>query len=141
MSFGFSPGDIVLFTGFVAKVISSLKEEGGSKSQYQLAEQQCQGFLAVMNELQSLNLSNVPQWFRNKIDEYSTNVKEFVEDFRKTIAQYEKSMGKTSERGFFTSAPRKIQWAFMAADDLGKFRQSLAAQVDLVKIVINMSIL
>ena len=57
MSFGFSPGDIVLFTEFVAKVISSLKEEGGSKSQYQLADQQCLGFLALMNELQSLNLS------------------------------------------------------------------------------------
>jgi hypothetical protein len=47
MSFGFSPGDIVLFMQFFAKVISSLKDEGGSKAEFQLAERQCQAFLSV----------------------------------------------------------------------------------------------
>lgn len=51
MSFGFSPRHIVLFTRFVSKVIVSLKEEGGSKSDFQLAERQCQDFLSVMSEL------------------------------------------------------------------------------------------
>lgn len=141
MSFGFSPGDIVLFTQFAAKVVSSLAEQGGSKTQFQLAERQCQAFLSVMTEVQSLDLSNVPVSFRNKIDEYSTSVQEFVKEFRDTIAHYEKSMGESSRRGLFRSAPRKVQWAFMAAEDLAMFRQSLAAQLDLVKIVIQSSIL
>jgi hypothetical protein len=141
MSFGFSPGDIVLFTRFAAKVISSLREEGGSKLEFQLAERQCQAFLSVMNELQSLDLSNVPDSFRDKLAGYSTNVQEFIKDFRKAIDRYEKSMGESSKRGFFRSAPRKIQWAFMASDDLAKFRQSLAAELDLVKTVIQTSIL
>ncbi|PVH83602.1 hypothetical protein DL98DRAFT_486446 [Cadophora sp. DSE1049] len=141
MSFGFSPGDIVLFTKFAAKVISSLAEEGASKTQYQLAERQCQAFLSVMAEVQSLDLSNVPASFRAKLDEYSTSVQEFVKEFRDTIARYEKSMGETSERGLFRSAPRKVQWAFMAAEDLALFRQSLSSQLDLVKIIIQSSIL
>lgn len=141
MSFGFSPGDIVIFTQFAAKAISSLREEGGSKSEFQLAERQCRAFLSVMDELQSLDLSNLPDSFRNKLDEYSTNVHEFINDFRKTIERYERSMGESSEHGSIRSAPRKVQWAFMAADDLGKFRQSLAAQLDLVKITIQTSIL
>lgn len=131
----------MLFTQFVSKVIVSLKEEGGSKSDFQLAERQCQDFLSVMNELQSLNLTNVPESFRNKIDEYATKVQDFVVDFRKAIAQYEKSLGHSSERGFFRSAPRKVQWAFAAANDLEKFRRSLTAQLDLVKIVLQMGIL
>ncbi|EEP82024.1 conserved hypothetical protein [Uncinocarpus reesii 1704] len=50
-------------------------------------------------------------------------------------------MGELSARGSFRSAPRKVQWALMAADDLHKFRQCLSAQLDLVKIVIQTSIL
>lgn len=127
MSFGFSSGDIVLFTQFVAKVVSSLKEEGGSKSEFQFAERQCQDFLSVMNELQSLDLKNVPESLQNKLNDYATTIHEFVGDFRTSIAQYEKSMGESSARGFLRSAPRKAQWAFMAADDLEKFKRSLTA--------------
>lgn len=140
MSFGFSPGDIAFFTQLAVKAISSLRE-GGSKREFQLAERQCQGFLSVMNELQNLDLSKVPDSFRDKLAEYSTNTQEFIKDFRKTVDRYQKSMGESSERGFFRTAPRKVQWAFVAADDLRKFRQNLAAQLELVKIVIQTSIL
>lgn len=112
MSFGFSPGDIVLFTKFASNVIVSLNRDGGSKSDFQFAERQCQNFLSVMsvmNELQSLNLKNVPETFRTKINEYAIILQDFVVDFRKAIARYEKSIGNSSERGFFRSAPRKVQ--------------------------------
>ena len=77
-----------------------------------------------MDNIQRLDLSNVSDSFRRQIEEYSTHTQEFVKDFKETIVKYEKSMGKSSYRGFLTSAPKKIQWAFSAADDLDKFRQS-----------------
>lgn len=141
MSFGFSPGDITLFLGFATKVIKALKEAGGSKSEYCLAQQQCQGFLKVMDDIQRLDLSSVSESFRNHIEEYSTHTREFVKGFKGAIVKYEKSMGKSSHRGFVSSAPRKLQWAFSAADDLDKFRQSLSAQVNLVHITISNAIL
>lgn len=141
MSFGFSPGDIALFLGFATKVIKALKEAGGSKSEYWLAQQQCQRFLMIMDDIQRLDLSNVSESFRNQIEEYSTHTREFVKDFKEAIVKYEKSMGKSSHRGFMTSAPRKVQWAFSAADDLDKFRQSLSAQVNLVHLTISNAIL
>jgi hypothetical protein len=49
-------------------------------------------------------------------------------------------MGKDLERGFLNSEPRKVQWAFIAADVLLKVRTVLV-QLDLVKVVIPMSIL
>ncbi|KAI7968555.1 hypothetical protein EIK77_006574 [Talaromyces pinophilus] len=141
MSFGFSPGDITLFLGFATKVVKALKEAGGSKSEYCLAQRQCQDFLRAMDNVQRLDLSNVSDSFRRQIEEYSTHTQEFVKDFKETIVKYEKSMGKSSYRGFLTSAPKKIQWAFSAADDLDKFRQSLSAQVNLVHITISHAIL
>jgi signal transduction histidine kinase len=81
-----------------------------------------------MNGIRSLDLLNLPDSFRNKLDEYSTNVQEFIKYFRKTIERYEKAMGESSRHGFIRSAPRKVQWAPMAADDL-------------VKIIIQTSIL
>ena len=65
----------------------------------------------------------------------------FVQEFKATIVKYEKSMGKLSERRQVAGAPRKVQWAFAAVEDLSKFLQSLAAQLDIVKITIQTSIL
>ncbi|KAF2185574.1 hypothetical protein K469DRAFT_726693 [Zopfia rhizophila CBS 207.26] len=141
MSFGFSPSDIVLFIGFATKVVKALKDEGGSRSEYQLAERQCQDLLAVMEDIKRLDLSNIPEPFCSKIKEYGSHTREFVTAFKQTIDQYEKSMGKTSQRGGVRSAPRKVKWAFDAADDLDKFRQSLSAQLHLVHITISTSIL
>lgn len=141
MSFGFSPGDIIMFTKFANKVVSALRQEGGSKSQFQLAERQCQSFLAVVNEFKRLDLSRVPEPFRAQMDQYSAAISEDIEDFRKTIARYDKSMGENAQRGWFSSAPRKVQWAFTAAEDLAAFRQTLDVQLDLFKIVIQGSVL
>ncbi|EED12731.1 hypothetical protein TSTA_052530 [Talaromyces stipitatus ATCC 10500] len=141
MSFGFSPGDIALFLGFATKVVKALKEAGGSRSEYCHAQQQCEGFLMVMDDVQRLDLSNVSDSFRSRIEEYSAHTQEFVKDFKRTIVKYEKSMGKSSHRGFITSAPKKVQWAFSAADDLEKFRQSLSSQVNLVQFTISNAIL
>lgn len=141
MSFGFSPGDIVLFLGFAAKVFKALRDEGGSRSEYHLAEQQCKGFLSVMRDVQQFDLSNVPQLSRSKIEEHLTHSRELVNDFKQTIEKYEKAMGKNSRRGVLTSAPRKIQWAISAADNLDKFRQSLSAQLSIVQLTISKAIL
>jgi hypothetical protein len=142
LSFGFAPSDIVLFTKFVDKVISALQDDqGGSQYDYRLAKQQCQDYLTVMEELQRLDFSNIPHSFQDKIKGYAANVTEIVADFKSAIAGYEKSMGKATKRGPFKSAPRKVQWAFRAADDINKFRQRLAAQLELVKLMFNMSLL
>ncbi|KAH8691163.1 hypothetical protein BGW36DRAFT_438671 [Talaromyces proteolyticus] len=94
-----------------------------------------------MDDVQHLDLSDVSESFRSQIKEYSTHSWEFVNYFKRAIDKYEKSMGKSSQRRFLTSAPRKVQWAFNAADDLEKFRQSLSAQLNLVHITISKSIL
>lgn len=108
MSFGFSTGDFVLFTQFAAKVIKGLRDEGGSKAGFQLGERQCRGFLSVMDELKSLDLSGVAAPSRDRIAKYSTSVQDLVKQFRQTIARYVKSMGEHSKRGALSSAPRRI---------------------------------
>lgn len=141
MSFGFSPGDIVLFLGFASKIIKALRDEGGSRSEYRLAEQQCQDFLTVMEDVQQFDLSNLPSSSRSKIEEHMTHSQEFVNDFKQTIYKYEKAMGKNSRRRLLSGAPRKIQWAISAADNIDKFRQGLSAQLSIVQLTISKTIL
>ena len=76
-----------------------------------------------MEEIKCLNLSTVPESFRQKLSQYSTNVQRLVENFKESILQYEKSMGKDSKRGLIRSAPRKVQWAFLAVEDLKKIQE------------------
>ncbi|KAJ5860728.1 uncharacterized protein N7529_008038 [Penicillium soppii] len=140
MSFGFSPGDIFLFANFARKIISSLKENG-STFQFQQAEEQCGAFLSLIEEIEKLDLAIVPESFREKISENSTNIQRLVERFKKSIAQYEKSMGKDSSRGSIRSAPRKVQWALLAAEDLETFRKGLGSYVQLAQLTIQASML
>ncbi|KAF3394513.1 hypothetical protein F1880_004808 [Penicillium rolfsii] len=140
MSFGFSPGDIVLFTNFAWKVISSLKENG-SRSEFQEAQGQCEAFLSLIEEIRNLDLSIVPESFRQKILDHSTNIQRLVEGFKKSIEQYERSMGTNSSRSSIRSAPRKVQWALLAAEDLETFRKGLGSYVQLIQLTISTSML
>ncbi|KAJ5086715.1 hypothetical protein NUU61_008022 [Penicillium alfredii] len=139
MSFGVSSGDIVLLTKFTYKILSSLGEDG-PRSEYQHAEEECEAFLSLIEEIQSLDLSIVPESFQRKVFHYSTNMQRLVETFKKSIKQYEKSLGKNSSRGSIRSAPRKVQWALRAAADLQIFRKGLGNQIQIVQLAISTSI-
>lgn len=141
MSFGFGVGDFAIFTKFSTKVIKALRDEGGSKIEYQIAERQCQEFLSAASELNSLDLSRVPESFRERLTTSTTNFSSIIEQFRKTIKSYEKSLGEKSRGTRFFSAPKKVQWALLAAEDLLSVRQALTAQMSLIHLSIETSIL
>jgi len=123
--FGFSPSDIVEFGKFAYKVADALKEDGGSKSEFQEAIGWCEDFREVLKEIQNLELSNVSTSFADQLKEHSQRSVEFVARFRTKIAKYEKAMGENSAKGAHHGTARKIQWALEAANDLDKFCQSL----------------
>jgi hypothetical protein len=133
MSFGFGPGDIVSVLAFGKKVVDALQEEDGSSAQYRVAKQQCDAFVALMDSVQSLDLSHLPEDFRTQIKVYSKDVEEHLEWFKRcTMDKYDKSMGKNATRNRFTSSPRKVQWALYAADDLAKFSTTLNNWLQLI---------
>lgn len=137
MSFGFSPGDIVMFGNFLLKVRGALKEDGGSRVQYLRAMKQCSDFDGVLNSIRKLDLSNATESFKEQLKKCTFDTQGVINDFRRTVAHYEKSMGESSSRGIFASAPRKIQWVFDAADDLDDFRKRLQSQVDRIQITLQ----
>lgn len=138
MSFGFGPGDIVAFIAFGKKVFDALQDDDGSTFEYRNAAAQCQAFGAVMSDVQRLDLSYLPEDFRKQLEVHSKNVREHVAAFKKhTVDKFEKSMGEETKRGWFKGAPRKVQWAFGAADDLDKFRVSLGAWLQIIQMSIQ----
>lgn len=140
MSFGFSPSDIVEFGKFIAKVVDALQEKGGSQFEYRSIIRQCQDVLNLMKDLERMDFSRVPQSLRARLGERMDGVKSVVSDFKALIAHYDKSMGETTKRGKFVSAPRKVQWALEAAEDLSKFQPRLSAELQMVQIILQMSV-
>ncbi|KAL4926382.1 uncharacterized protein BDV17DRAFT_293598 [Aspergillus undulatus] len=128
MDFGFSPGDIALFTKFTWKFILALKENG-SKFEFQQALSQCEALLSFLEKFKRLNLSSALQYFRQKLSEQSVAVQNPVKEFKKSIDKYEKSMGRTTTRNTFHSAPRKVQWALLAAEDIKNLKIGLQGQL------------
>lgn len=140
MSFGFSPGDIALFAKFIHKVVHALDDEGGSQFQYRSAIRQCQDVLDLLNEVAQLDLSGVAPSLKARIHEQLEGAKSTVSDFKILVARYEKSMGESSKRNKATSAPRKVQWALDAAEDLSSFQPRLSAQLHMVHIILQMGV-
>lgn len=137
MSFGFSSGDIVMLGKFLLQVRGALKEDDGSRVQYLRATKQCNDFDTVLASIRRLDLSNATESFKEQLAQCAFDTQGVINDFRQTVARYEKSMGESSSRGKFASAPRKIQWAFDAADDLDDFRKRLQSQLDRIQITLQ----
>ena len=70
--FGFSPSDIIEFGKFAYKVTVALKEDGGSKSEFQEAIGWCENFREVLKVIQNLELSNVSASFADRLKEHTT---------------------------------------------------------------------
>lgn len=137
MSFGFGPGDIVALIAFSKKVVDALEEQDGSQAQYRRAEQHCATFAAIMDQVKRRDLSNIPETFREQLRNISKNAAEHDALFKKhTIDRYERSLGKATSRSWLMAAPRKIQWAFGAAEDMEKLSQSLTAWMSAIQICI-----
>lgn len=134
--FGFSPSDIVLFGKFTARIISALRE-GGSKTEFQFELQACQDLQAVLEEIQKVDKSNIGTSFGEDLNQHTSDAKGLVDDFHKTIAKYEKSMGKSSKANSMNSSARKIQWALAAASELEIFRKRLSTRLDIVKLMMQ----
>jgi hypothetical protein len=142
MSFGFGPGDIVALVTFSKKVYDALEKEEGSQIQYRRAVKQCDAFATVINQVKRVDLTHFPTDFRQELEEIYTNAAEHITLFRKnTIDKYEKSLGKGTKRGPFATAPRKVQWAFGAAEDLEELRQSLSSWLSAIQMCITTNML
>ena len=105
--FGFSPSDIVEFGKFTAKILQALKEEGGARTEYQFQVHSCQSLQKALKEIENLNLSHVTDGFAHQLEQRTLDTTKLVADFRKTIAKYDKALGKDARKGYLRGAGRK----------------------------------
>lgn len=85
MSFGSGVGDFALFAKFATKVIKALRDEGGSKIEYRIAERQCLEFISAAAEIYILDLLRLPDSARDRLDTSAANFAGIVGELKKTI--------------------------------------------------------
>lgn len=133
-SFGFGPGDIVLFLKYSGKVISALREDG-SKKEYQEAIHWCEGLQSVLRQIQNFDRNQVPAEYTENLQRDCMAAESFVRGYVDRIKKYDKTMGKqASKRAHLDGPLRKVQWALTEAKDLDNFRKSLDMQLKAVQL-------
>lgn len=130
MSFvGVSPADFYLLARFTHRVISALKEEGGSRSQYQEAVSSLESLAKALQQLHDLRTADgtaiLGDGTRSNVHQGTSLISNFVEK----IAEYEEVLGKTGPKGFTKGLVQKERWALKTAGHLTSFRESLDHQL------------
>ena len=102
MSFGFSAGDFIAASQLIAGIISSLKESGGSKSEYQGLVRHLANLDHTLKHLDTLKGSRV-----DSIKCAALPCRYQLDAFFQSIRPYDKSLGIGSTAGVVKDSARK----------------------------------
>ncbi|KAI9736990.1 MAG: hypothetical protein M1834_000579 [Cirrosporium novae-zelandiae] len=131
---GISPSDIILVGQFAAKVITSLKETGSSKTKYQHAICSCEGLQNVLLELQKLEFLSEDPHFLPQLHSGAVEIHGIISNFLDNIKQNKNSLGTDSPAGWRHGVVSKAKWALKASKDLETLHSRLVLQLDTLKL-------
>ncbi|KAI9679710.1 MAG: hypothetical protein M1822_007316 [Bathelium mastoideum] len=119
MSFGWSVGDCFAALNFLIQVFSSLKDSGGSQSEYQELLRELNGLKTALQHIDNLQATGdtlSPRLIELKSIALACRVP--LEEFVSKVKKYEKGLGSESSkrRRIVKDTTRKIQWLGMKAD-------------------------
>jgi hypothetical protein len=135
MSFGFSVGDFLAVGKLITDITNSLREAGGSKSEYQ----------ELLRELESLNhalkhLDNLPTNGASanleSIKYASLSCRRPLEQFLRKIEKYEKALGIWGGANPIKKTADKLRWAFGEKDEVTKLQSYLNIHIGTINILL-----
>jgi hypothetical protein len=125
MSFGASPSDVVQALETAVRAISSLKEEGGSKSRYQTANASLQARVAALEAIVDITaLSSNASSSAFLLQQLASSLRDRDKELLVWTGKYQKSLSEQAPKGWRHSVGRKLQYAF---DGHGKLQDHFAS--------------
>ena len=119
--FGWSLSDVKLLAQFAGKVHHSLKEEGGSSSEYQQATTTLLSLQSTLEQIRH-GLKSADPSFRNAVQGQLDGPTSSIADFNASLQKnYGDKLNTTAAVGRHHGTWRKVKWALSAADDLKEF--------------------
>ncbi|KAF2489919.1 hypothetical protein BU16DRAFT_597520 [Lophium mytilinum] len=136
MSFGFSVGDVVTVGKLIADIISSLRDTGGSKSEYQEIVRELETLNSVLKHIDQLKPSGKRSESLDSIKYAALSCRQPLEQFLGKIRKYENGLGIWGKRGGIGLAKNKLQWTFGHKEEIHKLQSYLNVHVGTINILL-----
>lgn len=125
MAFGASPSDVVQALETAVKAISSLKEEGGSKSRHQTANASLQARVAALEAIVDITaLNSNASSSALLLQQLTSRLRDRDKELLVRTGKYQKPLNEQAPKGWRRNVGRKLQYAF---DGHGKLQDHFAS--------------
>ena len=132
MSFGFSTGDFIAASQLIVGIVSSLKESGGSKSEYQELVRELFILDRTLKHLDTLKGPGV-----DNVKCAALSCRYQLETFFQSIQAYDKSLGIGSAAGVVKDSARKVRWHYGKKGEVAKLRAYLDVHMGIINIALQ----
>jgi hypothetical protein len=135
MSFGFSVGDFLAVGKLIADITTSLREAGGSKSEYQELLRELESLTHALKHLDKLP-SNGTSANLESIKYAALSCRRPLEQFLGKIQKYDKALGIWGGANPIKKAAVKLRWAFGEKDEIKKLQSYLNIHIGTINILL-----
>jgi hypothetical protein len=137
MSFGFSVGDFLAAGKLTAEIISSLKDAGGAKSEYQQVLRELECLNRALQHLDQIQCSN--STLSKNLDSIkyaAASCRHPLEEFLNKIKKYNKSLGIWSKEGVIKGTADKLRWTLGKKEEVAKLQCYLNVHVGTINMLL-----
>jgi hypothetical protein len=137
MSFGFSVGDFLAAGKLSAEIISSLKDAGGAKSEYQEVLRELECLNRALQHLDQIQCSN--STLSKNLDSIkyaAASCRHPLEEFLKKIKKYNKSLGVWGKEGVIKGTADKLRWTLGRKGEVAKLQCYLNIHVGTINMLL-----
>lgn len=135
MSFGFSVGDFLAVGKLITDITNSLREAGGSKSEYQELLRELEFLDHALKHLERLQPGGSPLKLES-IKYAALSCRRPLEQFLGKIEKYDKALGVYGGENAIKRTTNKLRWAFGEKDEIRKLQSYLNIHVGTINILL-----
>ena len=135
MSFGFSVGDFLAVGTLIADITNSLREAGGSKSEYQEPLRELESLNHTLKHLDKLPTDGASANLES-IKFASLSCQQPLEQLLGKIKKYDKALGIYSGANPIKKTADKLRWAFGEKDEIKKLQSYLNIHIRTINILL-----
>ncbi|OAP61585.1 hypothetical protein AYL99_03788 [Fonsecaea erecta] len=138
--FGFSVGDFVTVIQLTGKIISALKDVGGSSSEYQHAVIVLESLKRLLEKVTQLIITAENKVQVNALRGLALACEPCLQEFHRKLKSYEASIGPFAPKGRLKGTYHKVKWAFLGSEEFSQFRKFIAMKVLCLSLLLSMHI-
>jgi len=135
MSFGFSVGDFLAVGKLIADITNSLREAGGSKSEYQELLRELESLDHALKHLDKLPTNGASANLES-IKYAALSCQRPLEQFLGKIKKYDKALGMWGGANTFKKTADKVRWAFGEKDEIKNLQSYLNIHIGTINILL-----